>query len=330
MSSLLVLPSGGGGGGGDSATPSTDGIPFKCSMSMGPVAGQHISKGQARQMNIGESYLNEWEVLNLFESLATALMYERPPNPYHFVQTCMKRAVELDNAGQKPKAGDPQREWHSFVSTKRLKQCYKLGPGNTQQPIPRQKSNMGVMGTRDLASGAPHPSTFDRSSSSTRHTKSSSSSSRSGGVGGTAGQIKKKKSKLSDKASGKLVRRPPKMGDRNAASGSTSSSGGNTKDRPGAANSASSGAGSNQATSRGGKERGKDRENSKKPIKKILSPIPGSRSSTSVMLTGDTDKDKAATTIQTNFRGYSARKELKAKNDAATTIQANVRPPPPL
>jgi len=38
-----------------------------------------------------------------------------------------------------------------------------------------------------------------------------------------------------------------------------------------------------------------------------------------------TDKDEAATKIQSSYRGYYTRKQLRQKNEAATTIQAHYR-----
>jgi len=125
--------------GGSRSPDGEAGVPFRSGLSFQIHADPGNTDSQTSQLKKGEQYFEDWKVPQLLEALSSAILYERPPNPYHFLQQAMAKSLAIDGAGSKGAAGEEGRPWHAFVSQKRIKQIYKAGAGTQKMPKSKQK-----------------------------------------------------------------------------------------------------------------------------------------------------------------------------------------------
>ena len=52
-----------------------------------------------KKMQKGTAYMHTWNCVKFLEALTNGLFYERPQNPFMFLQGCIDRVVENERGG---------------------------------------------------------------------------------------------------------------------------------------------------------------------------------------------------------------------------------------
>lgn len=82
--------------------------------------GSKSTPAQDEIFKKGTAYMHTWSCMTFLEALANGLFYERPQNPFMFLQGCIDRVVENERAGLTGPANELPRKWDTFVSKKGL------------------------------------------------------------------------------------------------------------------------------------------------------------------------------------------------------------------
>ena len=79
----------------------------------------------------------------MVEALVNGLFYERPVNPFLFLQGCIDRVVENGRAGLAGPSGEQPRRWDAFISRRAMELALNGAPAELK--------DAAVEGERPLA-----------------------------------------------------------------------------------------------------------------------------------------------------------------------------------